>query len=72
MTEVEVRQECPLYALNRRKGNSCTEDDFCSACWMDKDVEENSEMYMRQHQIDLLEAIADELDVDYEPLPWEV
>lgn len=45
MTDVEIRPACPSRAYNRKKGRSCTEDDLCTICSMDRHVEENSELY---------------------------
>lgn len=45
MSDVEIRPTCPHPDFNRKKGRSCTDDNLCPTCWMDKDVEENSEMY---------------------------
>jgi len=43
--DIEIRSECPYPSFNERKSRSCTEDNLCPTCSMDKDVEENSEMY---------------------------
>lgn len=45
MNNKVIRPECSYREMNERAGRSCRDGDLCSACWIDKDVEENKEMY---------------------------
>lgn len=50
---VKIRRSCPYKSHNRNQEQSCTEDDLCPECWMDKDLEENEEMYQAMADVDL-------------------
>lgn len=42
---VQVREECPYKTLNKKQERGCSDSNLCPHCWMDKDVDENKEMY---------------------------
>ena len=52
MSETVVRDECPIPVINRKEGNNCVEGNLCAECDMQKDVDENPEMYNAMAEVD--------------------